>query len=324
MRRTVSWTVRTPSSGSASSGCPRTPAGRARPCCCWPTRSPFPIDAFLEAAGRPAPGPHRGRRAWRRPASAPGGNRLVLDDAVHTDGAVGVLLGPEWPVTTVVSQGCRPIGDPFTVTRAERSMHLRARGRAGARPAAGGRRGGSTATTARWPGQGLHLGRVIDEHRADFGRGDFLDPQRAGGRPRRRRHRGRRRGRGRRDRAVPGARRRVGRRGPAARCWPTPRRRPRSCSRATGGASGCSASPTTTPRSSADVGRAGRRRHVLRRRDRPGRAPAPSSTASPRRSPCSGSVSWPGPARAPRIVGSHRLARVTRRPTVHQPDRSAA
>jgi small ligand-binding sensory domain FIST len=49
-----------------------------------------------------------------------GGNRLVLDDHVTDRGAVGVFVdGVE--VRTVVSQGCRPIGQPYTGTSADRT-----------------------------------------------------------------------------------------------------------------------------------------------------------------------------------------------------------
>ena len=52
----------------------------------------------------------------------PGGNRLVVDDTLWTEGAVGVLVEGGLAVDTVVSQGCRPIGQPFIVTRAERNL----------------------------------------------------------------------------------------------------------------------------------------------------------------------------------------------------------
>ena len=55
-------------------------------------------------------------------SSATGATRLVADAGVHTDGAVGVLLGPDWPIRAVVSPGCQPLGRPYTVTRAERSV----------------------------------------------------------------------------------------------------------------------------------------------------------------------------------------------------------
>ncbi len=51
-----------------------------------------------------------------------GGNRLVLDGEQFDDGAVGVLLDPSVPVSTVLTHGTRPIGQPMTVTSAERRM----------------------------------------------------------------------------------------------------------------------------------------------------------------------------------------------------------
>ena len=47
-----------------------------------------------------------------------GDSRLLLDGAVFDNGGVGVLLDSAAPVRVVVSQGCRPIGDPMTVTAA--------------------------------------------------------------------------------------------------------------------------------------------------------------------------------------------------------------
>lgn len=45
-----------------------------------------------------------------------GESRLLLDGAVFDNGGVGVVLDAAAPVRVVVSQGCRPIGDPMTVT----------------------------------------------------------------------------------------------------------------------------------------------------------------------------------------------------------------
>ncbi|MCH8130836.1 MAG: hypothetical protein IIC70_13190 [Acidobacteria bacterium] len=62
-------------------------------------------------------------------AQRPGDNRLVLDDQVFRDGAVGLLLGGPTQVTTVVSQGCRPIGRPLVVTKAEGNLIYELAGR---------------------------------------------------------------------------------------------------------------------------------------------------------------------------------------------------
>lgn len=101
---------------------------------------------------------------------APGSNALVLDDAVHRDGAVGVVLPP---TTVVVSQGCRPVGEPMVVTRSERQFLLELAGRPALERL--------TELVESLPpaersllAEGIHLGVAIDEHRLDFGRGDFL------------------------------------------------------------------------------------------------------------------------------------------------------
>ena len=103
---------------------------------------------------------------------APGGNRLVLDGDVFSDGAVAVVVGGV-EVEAVVSQGCRRIGDPMAVTSGEGSIVRELAGRPaldrvqevlGSLPAA-------DLALAR---QGLHLGRVVDEHKAEYGPGDFL------------------------------------------------------------------------------------------------------------------------------------------------------
>jgi small ligand-binding sensory domain FIST len=105
-------------------------------------------------------------------ARGPGGNRLVLDDAVVTDGAIAVVIGGV-NVATVVSQGCRPIGDPMVVTSGEGTMIRELAGRNALERV-------QEILQALPPDdlvlaqQGLHLGRVVNEHKAEFERGDFL------------------------------------------------------------------------------------------------------------------------------------------------------
>ncbi len=52
----------------------------------------------------------------------PGANALYLGDTVHRSGAVGVALAGNVEVDTVVAQGCRPIGEPMFVTRADQNV----------------------------------------------------------------------------------------------------------------------------------------------------------------------------------------------------------
>lgn len=106
-------------------------------------------------------------------ARQPGGNRLVVDGSVLSDGAVGVLIRGGVRTTTVVSQGCRPIGEAFVVTGAEGNVITAL---AGEPPL---RRLEHIAQTLSPDEQellrrGIHLGLVVDEHKPEFGRGDFL------------------------------------------------------------------------------------------------------------------------------------------------------
>ncbi|MCY3957501.1 MAG: FIST C-terminal domain-containing protein [Chloroflexi bacterium] len=55
-------------------------------------------------------------------ASAPGRNRLAQDGAVANTGLVGVTLRGNVRVSTIVSQGCRPVGDWFTVTSSRSNL----------------------------------------------------------------------------------------------------------------------------------------------------------------------------------------------------------
>jgi small ligand-binding sensory domain FIST len=132
----------------------------------------FPTDDLLRRMEEDRPGlPVVGGMASA--ARAPGGNRLVIDDRVVTEGAVGAFLGPEVEVTTVVSQGCRPVGSPFVVTRAEHNIVYELAGRSAVERlqevAAG-----LTDEDRELLADLVQIGRVIDESKLDFGPGDFL------------------------------------------------------------------------------------------------------------------------------------------------------
>ena len=132
----------------------------------------FPTPDFLERLDEEHPGlPLVG--GMTLVGSEPGDNRLVLDDQVFDEGAVGVLLGPGVQVSTVVSQGCRPVGSPYVVTRAEGSVVYEL---AGLPPLERLKSLAATITQADRTllNRGVHLGLVIDEHKASFERGDFL------------------------------------------------------------------------------------------------------------------------------------------------------
>jgi small ligand-binding sensory domain FIST len=98
---------------------------------------------------------------------------LFRDGEVVYEGAVGAVLRGV-PVRTVVSQGCEPVGRDSVITNAEENVVFELAGE----PALE-RLKGDVATLT--PDQeasaargGVLAGLVIDENRADYGRGDYL------------------------------------------------------------------------------------------------------------------------------------------------------
>jgi small ligand-binding sensory domain FIST len=102
-----------------------------------------------------------------------GENRLFLGRQTFENGLVGVRISGSIEVRPVISQGCRPIGERYVVTKAEHNLVHEM--------------GGSPALTRlqavfeslgdddrRRAHRALHVGIVIDEHRNRFERGDFL------------------------------------------------------------------------------------------------------------------------------------------------------
>jgi small ligand-binding sensory domain FIST len=105
-------------------------------------------------------------------ARGPGGNRLVLNGDIHDSGAVAVILGGV-AVVPVVSQGCRPVGDPMVVTKGEGTLIHELAGRNALERVQEVLQSLSPDEIV-MAQQGLHIGRVVDEHKATFERGDFL------------------------------------------------------------------------------------------------------------------------------------------------------
>lgn len=132
----------------------------------------LPVDAIVEAlGGLDPPVPVVGGMASA--AAHLGGNRLVLDGEVTDAGGVGVVLPAAVATSVVVSQGCRPLGQPMIVTKADGNLLVELAGR----PALDRL---EEAVAAASPDErsrlaaGLHVGIAIDEHRMTFGPGDFL------------------------------------------------------------------------------------------------------------------------------------------------------
>jgi small ligand-binding sensory domain FIST len=128
----------------------------------------FPVAGFLPHTGAL---PLAGGLASAR--GGPGSNRLFLDGEVYAHGAVGLLIGGDVRVTAVVSQGCRPVGPPMTVTRAERNVLLELAGAPALQRLA--------EVVDRVPvprrraaARALQLGVVVDEYADEHTRGGFL------------------------------------------------------------------------------------------------------------------------------------------------------
>lgn len=105
--------------------------------------------------------------------AGPGQNRLFLGRTAFHEGAAALLLSGGMRIRSVVSQGCRPIGKPFVVTKAERNIVYQL----GGKPALErfGEVFNELATHEReLISYGLHLGRVVSEYRDRFEQGDFL------------------------------------------------------------------------------------------------------------------------------------------------------
>jgi small ligand-binding sensory domain FIST len=131
----------------------------------------FPVMPFVEHCNKTRPGvPLVGGLAGG--ALGPGSTRLFLNDEL-LDGAVGVLLSGAVSAHIAVSQGCRPIGPPMTVTRSEQNSLLSLAGM----PAYEKLKEiieGLPSKEQTLAMRGLHLGIAMNEYADEHERGDFL------------------------------------------------------------------------------------------------------------------------------------------------------
>jgi small ligand-binding sensory domain FIST len=131
----------------------------------------FPAGSFLrllneEHAGLPVVG---GIAAG---AGAPGAQVLIVDDEHRSSGVVGATVSGV-PVRTIVSQGCAPIGRDAVVTQADANVVFELAGQ----PALERLKEDLASLPPerlRLAANGLLVGLVIDENRAEYGRGDYL------------------------------------------------------------------------------------------------------------------------------------------------------
>ena len=133
---------------------------------------PFSLDmeAVLAAFNRHA----RGVRVVGGMASAgmrPQANTLVLNDWIAQEGGLAVALRGGLRVDVVVSQGCRPVGPPLEVTKAQQNLILELDGQPALERAEQVLRALSETERAHLR-QGLYVGRPARDGAS--GRGDYL------------------------------------------------------------------------------------------------------------------------------------------------------
>ncbi len=110
------------------------------------------------------------------------GAQVYLDGAVFEDGGVAIAVGGDVMLEGVISQGCTPIGEPWTLTHVEQNLIRNIANR----PA-------YTVlyeTVQNLPPEeqrkvqgNLHIGLAVNEYLEDFHRGDFLVRNLLGGDP---------------------------------------------------------------------------------------------------------------------------------------------
>jgi small ligand-binding sensory domain FIST len=132
----------------------------------------FPADALLDRLNedRPGTGVFGGMASGGR---APGENALLLGARSFSRGAVAAWIQGGVTIRALVSQGCRPIGQTFVVTRVHENFVVEL----GGLPALVRLRDvleAASDTDRGLAAGGLHLGLAINEYQDRFGRGDFL------------------------------------------------------------------------------------------------------------------------------------------------------
>jgi len=108
--------------------------------------------------------------------------QLYLDGEVFEDGGVAIAVGGDVALAGVISQGCTPIGEAWTLTRVQQNLiqHI------GNRPAyavLSETVQQLSAEEQRKVQGNLHIGLVVNEYLENFQRGDFLVRNLLGGDP---------------------------------------------------------------------------------------------------------------------------------------------
>ena len=104
----------------------------------------------------------------------PGEHLLFMGTGVYREGAVGVAMTGNIAMDTIISQGCRPIGQPAIVTKAEENVIWQLGGRPALSVLHEVLSGLSLEDRDLAQRGSIFVGLVINEMRPQFGAGDFL------------------------------------------------------------------------------------------------------------------------------------------------------
>jgi small ligand-binding sensory domain FIST len=130
------------------------------------------VDRLLDALATAYPGtPVIGGLVGAGASGA--GGRLILDDSLRSDGAVLLALGGGWSARPIVAQGCRPIGEAWTITGV-RGRFVTTIGNRPAYDVLVETVRSLPADQQRHARQNLLVGLAAHEYHQRFGRGDFL------------------------------------------------------------------------------------------------------------------------------------------------------
>ena len=132
----------------------------------------FPMDVFLDRMNEDRQSiPVLGGMASG--VSQPGEARLIKGRDVYDSGAVLIRVSGNLHVDGVVSQGCRPIGSPLVITRAERNEIQELGGLPALQQVQDIFKSLPT-REQQMMNQGLYVGRVVSEYIDHTKQGDFL------------------------------------------------------------------------------------------------------------------------------------------------------
>jgi len=135
---------------------------------------PFRLDAEAWLRGwneAYAPLPILGGLASGHPAAQ--GTQVYLNSEVFEEGGVAVSIGGEVALESVISQGCTPIGESWTITRAERNL-IHEIGNRPAYEVLAETYNNLSAQEQKHAQGNLFVGLVMNEYLDEFHRGDFL------------------------------------------------------------------------------------------------------------------------------------------------------